>query len=145
MTMSLRSRSQHVVPFPVPTAAAQSATCPANPPAPPSIPESIDRSVHATIARFTGGVSPAALALAFADWQLHLAISPGKQLALAGEAARSAYRLADALVLPNAKFAPWSIVEPAAADRRFSAPDWELPAFNMMAQAFLLTEQWWHS
>ena len=101
--------------------------------------------MHATIARFTGGISPAALALAFADWQLHLAASPGKQLALAGEAARNAYRLAEAVVLPSAKFAPWSIVEPAPADRRFSAPDWELPSFNMMAQAFLLSQQWWHS
>jgi len=101
--------------------------------------------VNATIARFTGGVSPAALSLAFADWQLHLAASPGKQLALAGEAAHGAYHLAEALVLPNTKFAPWSIVKPAPADRRFSAPDWELPPFNMMAQAFLLGEQWWHS
>ncbi len=111
----------------------------------PSIPEAIDRAVHATMARFTGGVSPAALALAFADWRLHLAASPGKQLALAGEAVHSAYRFAEALALADAKFAPWSIAEPAPADRRFSAPDWELPAFNMMAQAFLLTEQWWHS
>ena len=105
----------------------------------------IDRAVHASIAHLTGGVSPAALALAFADWQLHLAASPGKQLALADEAARSIYRFAEALALPDAKFTPWSVVEPAPADRRFSAPDWQLPPFNMMAQAFLLTEQWWHS
>src|SRR5262249_37713208 len=43
------------------------------------------------------------------------------------------------------KFAPWSVAAPAPADHRFSAPDWELPPFNMMAQAFLLTEQWWHA
>src|SRR4029077_17874321 len=71
--------------------------------------------------------------------------SPGKQLALAGEAARAAYRFAEALALPDAKFEPWSVAKPASADRRFSASDWELPPFNMMAQAFLLTEQWWHS
>ena len=101
--------------------------------------------MHASIARFTGGVSPAALALAFADWQLHLAGSPGKQLALAGDAARSIYRFAEALALPDARLRPWSVTQPAPADRRFAAPDWEPPAFNMMAQAFLLTEQWWHS
>ena len=137
--------SHQVVPFPAPVAAAHEHPCPAAPPAPPSIPEAIDRSVTATIARFTGGVSPAALALAFADWQLHLAASPGKRLALAGEAARGAYRLAEALLLPNTRFAPWSMIEPAPADRRFSEPDWELPPFNMMAQTFLLTQQWWHS
>lgn len=40
--------------------------------------EAFDRSFHAALARFTGGLSPAALALAFADWQLHLLSSPGK-------------------------------------------------------------------
>jgi polyhydroxyalkanoate synthase len=143
--MSSRSASHQVVPFPVPAAVAREAQCPGAPPLPPTIPEAIDRSVTATIARFTGGVSPAALALAFADWQLHLAASPGKQLALAAEAARAAYRFAEALALPDAKFEPWSVAKPASADRRFSASDWELPPFNMMAQAFLLTEQWWHS
>jgi polyhydroxyalkanoate synthase len=133
------------VPFPVPAPAAQETPCPAASPAPPSVPEAIDRAVHATMARFTGGVSPAALALAFADWQLHLAASPGKQLALVDDALRGAYRLAEALVAPTAKFTPWSIARPAAADRRFSGQDWHLPPFNMMAQAFLLTEQWWHS
>ncbi|MBI5318414.1 MAG: polyhydroxyalkanoic acid synthase [Bradyrhizobium sp.] len=133
-----------VVPFPVPAAAAHEAPCPP-PSAPPTIPEAIDRSVHASIAHFTGGVSPAALALAFADWQLHLVASPGKQVALASEAARSAYRFAESLAFPNAGFKPWSVAAPAPADRRFSAHDWELPPFNMMAQAFLLTEQWWHS
>jgi polyhydroxyalkanoate synthase len=143
--MSSQSASHQVVPFPLPAAAAQEVRCPAAPPAPPSIADAIDRSVHASIARFTGGVSPAALALAFADWQLHLAASPGKQLALAEEVARGSYSFAEALALPDARFAPWSVAAPAPADRRFSAPDWELPPFNMMAQAFLLTEQWWHS
>ncbi len=143
--MTSRPASQ-IVPFPVPAnPAGHEPACPVAPPLPPSIPETIDRAVHASIARFTGGVSPAALALAFADWQLHLAASPGKQLALADEAARSAYRFAEAVTLPNAKFEPWSIVEPAPADRRFASKDWQAPAFNMMAQAFLLTEQWWHS
>ena len=139
------SASQQVVPFPVQPSVVPEGTCACAPTEPPSIAEAIDRSVHASIARFTGGISPAALALAFADWQLHLAASPGKQFALADQVARSAHRFAEALMLPNAKFAPWSLVEPAPADRRFAAPDWELPPFNMMAQAFLLTEQWWHS
>jgi pimeloyl-ACP methyl ester carboxylesterase len=41
-------------------------------------PTSGDRLFHATIARFTAGVSPASLGLAYADWALHLAASPGK-------------------------------------------------------------------
>ncbi|MEZ5821681.1 MAG: alpha/beta fold hydrolase [Xanthobacteraceae bacterium] len=142
--MTSRLASQ-IVPFPVSAAGVSEAPCLATPKALPSIPDTIDRAVHASIARFTGGISPAALALAFADWQLHLAASPGKQFALADEAVRKAYRLAEATVLPNEKFEPWSIVEPAPADRRFSARDWQSPPFNLMAQAFLLAEQWWHS
>ncbi|MGH8786660.1 MAG: poly-beta-hydroxybutyrate polymerase N-terminal domain-containing protein, partial [Cupriavidus necator] len=42
----------------------------------------IDRLLHAAIARATGGVSPAALWLAWLDWAWHLAGSPGKQMAL---------------------------------------------------------------
>src|SRR6478735_7749929 len=106
-----------IVPFPVPAAAAPEARCPAAPLPPLSVPEAIDRSAHAIIARFTGGVSPAALSLAFTDWQLHLAASPGKQLVLLGEAANSAYRFAEALIFPNVRFAPWSIAAPAPADR----------------------------
>ncbi|MGY4567169.1 hypothetical protein ACVWY5_000238 [Bradyrhizobium sp. USDA 3256] len=43
----------------------------------------LDVLAHAAMARWTGGLSPASLALAFADWQLHLAASPGKRLELA--------------------------------------------------------------
>ncbi len=137
--------SQQVRPFLSGSSVVPEGSCPCAPLQPPSIAEAIDRSAHAALAHFTGGISPAALALAFADWQLHLAASPGTQLALAGEAARSAYRFAEALILPPTRFVPWSLTEPGPADRRFSASDWELPPFNMMAQAFLLTEQWWHS
>jgi polyhydroxyalkanoate synthase subunit PhaC len=113
-------------------------------PEPAEAADLVDRSFHATLARFTGGLSPAAVALAFADWQLHLLASPGKRAALAGGALQHAIAFAEALV-PHAVFQPWSLIKPAAADRRFSDADWNLPNFNLLAQAFLLTEQWWHS
>jgi poly[(R)-3-hydroxyalkanoate] polymerase subunit PhaC len=147
--MTASTSTHQLLPFPLTARAtplaAQPAACALPPDPTPPLPEAIDRAVHASIAHFTGGVSPAALALAFADWRLHLASSPGRQFALAGEAARSIYRFAEALALPDAKFTPWSVVKPTPADHRFSAPDWQSPPFNMMAQAFLLTEQWWHA
>lgn len=112
---------------------------------PSSAADAIDRSFHAALARLTGGLSPAALALAFADWQLHLLTSPGKQAALAGEALQSALQFADAMVPRLSVFQPWSLIKPPESDRRFSGSDWELPSFNLLAQAFLLTERWWHS
>jgi polyhydroxyalkanoate synthase subunit PhaC len=107
--------------------------------------DEFDRSFHAALARFTGGLSPAALALAFADWQLHLMASPGKQAALAGRGLQNTYDFLDALSPKHPTFQPWSLVRPLENDRRFAGSDWELQPFNLLAQAFLLTEQWWHS
>src|SRR5215469_7205285 len=74
--------------------------------------DAIDRSFHAALARFTGGVSPAALALAFADWQLHLLTSPGKQATLAGQALQTAFGFVDAMVPRHATLQPWSLIRP---------------------------------
>ena len=38
---------------------------------------------------------------------------------------------------------PWSLIKPQPQDRRFEKPEWKNPPFNLLAQAFLLTEQWW--
>src|SRR6516165_1881158 len=43
----------------------------------------IDRMGEALSAKVTGGLSPAALALAFFDWSIHLSSSTGKQMELA--------------------------------------------------------------
>ena len=107
--------------------------------------ESADRAFHASVAQLTGGLSPAAVALAFADWQLHLLASPAKRAALAGKAIQNATEFVNALSPKHAIFQPWSAIRPSATDRRFAGRDWELPPFNLLAQAFLLTENWWHS
>jgi polyhydroxyalkanoate synthase len=111
----------------------------------PSAGDLLDRAVHAEIARFTGGLSPAAIVLAYADWTMHFAVSPGKHLALAGEVLQDILRLADTSVHWATKFRPWSLIKPPPHDHRFADPDWGLPDFNLMAQAFLLGEKWWHS
>ncbi|MFZ2082362.1 MAG: poly-beta-hydroxybutyrate polymerase N-terminal domain-containing protein, partial [Xanthobacteraceae bacterium] len=38
-----------------------------------SLADITDRSLHAALARFTGGLSPAALGSAYLDWAVHLA------------------------------------------------------------------------
>ncbi len=107
--------------------------------------EKFDRSLHAAIARWTGGLSPAALMLAFADWQLHFAASPGKRLSLARDVIDDTLRFVDVSTHWASAFRPWSLISPAPTDHRFSETDWELPPFNFLAQAFLLQEKWWHS
>jgi polyhydroxyalkanoate synthase len=105
-----------------------------------------DRALHAMLARLSGGISPAALLLAYADWLSHLTSSPQRQIEISQEALVDAKRIFDAA---RNFFSPgqgaWSLIKPQAQDRRFGQPEWELPPFNLMAQAFLLSQQWWHN
>jgi polyhydroxyalkanoate synthase len=104
-----------------------------------------DRAFHAALARFSGGISPIALLLAYADWLSHLAASPQRQLAISQAAARDAGRfLETSRHFFAAGQGPWSLIKPQAQDRRFARPEWELPPFNLLAQAFLQMQQWWH-
>ena len=104
-----------------------------------------DRLVRAHAARFTFGISPPALALAFADWWLHLAASPGKHVELARKAARKWLRYA--AWLPHApeggRCEP--CIEPLPQDKRFSAPAWQQWPFNALYQGFLFWQQWCHN
>ena len=95
--------------------------------------DSFDRFLHAQEARFTGSLSPASLTLAFMDWGLHLWNAPERRLDLMREAVEQWGRLGD----------PRQWVEPQPGDHRFADPAWGEAPFNVMAQAFLLAEQWW--
>jgi polyhydroxyalkanoate synthase len=86
------------------------------------------------------------LLLAYADWLSHLAASPQRQLEISQEAVRDAGRLLEASHhFFSPQQGPWSLIKPQAQDRRFAGPEWELPPFSLLAQAFLQGEQWWHS
>jgi polyhydroxyalkanoate synthase len=104
-----------------------------------------DRAVHAGVARFTGGISPIALSLAYADWVLHLVGAPQRQLELGWDALGSAKHLFEnVLGTLSPQHEAWSLIKPQPPDRRFTSPEWERPPFNLLAQAFLLNERWWH-
>jgi polyhydroxyalkanoate synthase len=106
----------------------------------------VDRAFHAMLARFTGGISPVALSLAYIDWASHLMAAPQRQMEMAQEATRDATQLLQgALHLASPDQKPWSIIKPQPQDRRFANPEWETPPFNLLAQMFLLREQWWHN
>lgn len=146
------------LPSPVPdeTAVAPSSQAPAVEPATPVQPcaspagleaasDMLDRELHAAAAALTGGLSPSALTLAFADWLIHLATSPGKQMQLAAAAASGAARLAEQVSQLSPHFRPWSVIAPTSVDRRFAGADWNMAPYNMVAQGFLLAEQWWQA
>lgn len=118
---------------------------PATQPASAPEPYPLDRAFHAMLAQFTGGISPVALSLAWLDWSSHLAAAPQRQTEIIKNAARDTGRFVEAALhatSPDRK--PWSVIQPQRRDRRFREPQWETAPFNLMAQAFLLGERWWH-
>jgi polyhydroxyalkanoate synthase len=104
----------------------------------------LDRSLDAAAARFTLGLSPAALTEACLDWAMHLAFSPGKQLQLVDNAARKALRFSNYLRRCAAE-SQEPCIAPLPQDRRLIGQEWQRWPYNVLHQAFLLQQQWWHN
>lgn len=106
----------------------------------------LNRSTHAAMARFTMGLSPAALACAYFDWLTHLASAPGKRAQLVEKAWRKWVRLATYAGHCAARTdAPSRCIEPLPQDKRFEGDAWQHWPFNFYYQAFLFQQQWWHN
>jgi polyhydroxyalkanoate synthase len=104
---------------------------------------SADRAFRNWLARLTLGISPATVGDTQADWLAHLAMSPGKQAGLIEQAMRNAGRFA--LYAAQSAFdkdAPPPIA-PARGDRRFTDEAWRQWPYNLMAQSFLMAQEWW--
>jgi polyhydroxyalkanoate synthase len=105
-----------------------------------------DRALHAAVARYSMGLSPAALVAANLDWLAHLMASPGKRLQLVDKMVRKLMRFqsyAWRAALHPGQTPP--VIEPLPQDRRFAAPAWQDWPFNFIYQSFLLQQQWWHN
>jgi len=106
---------------------------------------SFDRPLHSAVARFTGGLSPAALSQAYIDWLQHFLLSPDKQIELIektlGQLVRYLQYCPRACADPNCT----GCVEPLPQDNRFRGQAWQRWPFNAVYQGFLLTQDWWHS
>ena len=110
----------------------------------PDIKNSIDRVIHAIEGRYTFGMSPASLTLAYMDWLIHTSHSPGKISEMRENMLRkcSAFMIwaARASLDPDAP----PFIKPLPGDRRFRDDAWKRFPYNVMSQGFLLQEQWWH-
>ncbi|ADZ68905.1 PHA/PHB synthase family protein [Polymorphum gilvum] len=108
--------------------------------------EVLDRATRAAVARTTSGVSPTALAEAYIDWLLHLAMLPGKQARLAEKAMRKLLRFSRFMATCAMTAGDGEpCIEPLPQDRRFDHPGWRRYPFNVLSQGFLLTQQWWYN
>jgi polyhydroxyalkanoate synthase subunit PhaC len=105
-----------------------------------------DRALHAATARFTGGISPAALAEAYLDWATHLAYAPGKRIQLVDKAMRKAMRFSNYLQKHAVSGGrAEDCIDPLPQDHRFTDEAWRKFPFNFIYQGFLLQQQWWHN
>lgn len=105
----------------------------------------MDKIAHATLARATMGIAPAALAEAFTDWAVHLAVSPGKQMELREKTLRKSGRLAQFACRCAVDPAASACIDPLPQDHRFRDPSWQKWPFNVIYQSFLQQQQWWHN
>lgn len=106
--------------------------------------QALDEHFHAVLTKASMGLSPISLALAYADWVMHLSVSPGRQMVMVQKLAE----------LPRALGALWQpSLEPDATDKtaavfsepdaRFVDPGWQQWPFNVLRQSFKVSESWW--
>ena len=104
--------------------------------------KSIDEAFHAQLAKSSMGLSPIALSLAYADWVMHLAVSPGRQMSLTQRAmALSQQALTDSLKSEPAAGADGKPVR--EKDPRFSDASWSQWPFNALKHGFKASDAWW--
>ncbi|MCC6070890.1 PHA/PHB synthase family protein [Massilia sp. GCM10020059] len=108
-------------------------------------PSHVDRMLHALMGHYTQGISPNSLALAWTDWMLHLAQSPGKWQRLAQKAWDKDLRWFDYALRSAADPNAEPCIDPLPQDRRFRSEAWQRWPYNLIQQAFLLNQQWWHN
>jgi polyhydroxyalkanoate synthase len=114
----------------------------------PMIPQAkmADHMLHAGLARFSSGISIAAMAVAGFDWLIHLAVSPGKQMLLLQKAQKKNLKLFNHAWDYGLKAnSVETCISPLPHDKRFVAPEWQNWPFNLFYQGFLLNQQWWHN
>ncbi|MFM0136283.1 poly-beta-hydroxybutyrate polymerase N-terminal domain-containing protein [Caballeronia grimmiae] len=105
----------------------------------------LDHAKEAMTARMTRGLSPASLRAALADWLIHLAAAPGKQLEVTALGAQNALRITEYLFRTALGWYAQPLAEGSAADSRFLTEPWQTEPYRFRQQAFLLAEQWWNA
>ncbi|MCW8397673.1 alpha/beta fold hydrolase [Legionella sp. PATHC038] len=103
---------------------------------------SYDRLFHAAISRFSNWLSPATFLLSFADWLLYLYFSPAKLGNLNIEALKKLGHLL-LYIQQQSQDENKPCIEVRQTDYRFQNELWSQFPFNVYAQSFLLTEEWW--
>ena len=109
----------------------------------PEVARTWDRLFNAAMAKGTAGLDPRVILLAYLDWWVKLAWSPGTHARLTEKALRKWARIALFLAQYISDREPDRVIEPLPQDKRFRDPAWRQWPYNLFSQSFLLTQQWW--
>lgn len=96
----------------------------------------LDDQVQAQLSRACMGLSPIALGLATADWAMHLAASPGKQMALAQKAVELSRQALQRSLTPANPETP-------EKDTRFKDAAWAQWPYSALKEGFKASDAWW--
>ena len=100
----------------------------------------LDETVQAQLARANMGLSPVSMALAAADWAMHLALSPGRQMVLGQRALALAQQAWLAAARPQADDQGLPLPE---KDARFRDESWQQWPFSALKEGFKARDAWW--
>ena len=142
----LKSQAQQppdtqLLPAVIPSPPAIETPCPDAPE--PHAHAALDRGAIASLARFTGGMSPHAMIDAWSDWAMHIARAPGRQLELMERAQANAMKLGQYAVRQMMGQAPEKPFAPGQYDTRWTHGGWAKAPFALLQQEFLATQDWW--
>ena len=102
--------------------------------------QALDETFHGFLTRSTMGLSPIALALAAADWAMHLAASPGRQMVLGQRALALAQQALATAVNPPADENGQPIAD---NDNRFIDASWRQWPFSALKEGYKANSAWW--
>ena len=100
----------------------------------------VSRQFLATLAKWTGGLSPQAFGGAWVNVLTRLAVAPGRQAELARSALQKSLALAQFSGAALKGEAPRAAGTPYA--QRFADPAWSKFPFNVLAQSFIAASDW---
>lgn len=107
--------------------------------------EHLDASLQLAAARLTGGISPAAVLLAYTDWYLHLLTHPSKQMELAELAQENFWHLMHQFslhLIGECRGEYCALTSPE--DKRFTGEAWQQFPYTFYYESFLLLQDWWN-
>ena len=102
--------------------------------------QALDETFHGFLTRSTMGLSPIALALAAADWAMHLAASPGRQMVLGQRALALAQQAMATAVNPPMDENGQPIAD---NDNRFIDASWRQWPFSALKEGYKANSAWW--